>query len=234
MLKKLKQLYATTSSSRFKKYLEKKGVTIGENVYFKNCKKMDIDLSNPMLIEIGDNVFFNRDFTLLTHDAVSWIFRIKYKDFVPNSIGKVKIGNNVHFARNVTVLRGVTIGDNVFIGHSSLVTKDIPPNCIAAGSPAKVVCTLDDYYKRSKARCVDELKEYCDIIREKKKREPTIKDFGNNYEIFVSGDKLDDYWEKANKNKDRAKRRLMGHYENYKKNHVSIYNNFEHMLEDCQ
>lgn len=234
MLKKLKHLYATTSSERFRKYLEKKGVTIGKNVYFKNSKKMDFDLSNPMLIEIGNNVFFNRDFTLLTHDAVSWIFRIKYKDFVPNSVGKVKIGNNVHFARNVTVLRGVTIGDNVFIGHSSLVTKDIPPNCIAAGTPAKVICSLDDYYKRSKAKSIEEMKEYCNIIREKKKREPSINDFSNNYELFVSGDKLDEYWEKSDKNPKRSRRRLMGHYHSYKKNHKSIFNGFEEMLRECR
>lgn len=234
MLKKLKQLYATSSSARFKRYLQKQGVTIGDNVYFKNSKKMDFDLSNPMLIEIGNNVFFNRDFTLLTHDAVSWIFRIKYKDFIPNSVGKVHIGNNVHFARNVTILRGVSIGDNVFIGHSSLVTKDIPPNCIAAGIPAKVICSLDDYYKRSKEQCIQEMKEYCNIIREKKQREPSIKDFSNNYEMFVNGDKLEEYWENANKNKKRSIRRMMGHYETYKNNHKSIYKNFEEMLRDCR
>lgn len=45
------------------------------------------------------------------------------------------------------ILKGVTIGDNVFIGANSVVSKDIPSNSIAVGSPARVVHTLDDYYK---------------------------------------------------------------------------------------
>lgn len=156
MIKKLKHIYATSSSSRFKKYLEKKGVSIGKNVCFKDCKKVDIDVSNAMLIEIGDNVFFNIDFTLLTHDAVSRVLSIKYEDYFPDSVGKVKIGNNVHFEKNVTVLKGVTIGDNVFIEHDSMVTKNIPSNCIAGGCPARIIWSLEDYYEQPKEECVDE------------------------------------------------------------------------------
>ena len=38
---------------------------------------------------------------------------------------------------------GVTIGDNVIIGANSVVTKDIPDNCIAVGMPAKIIRQLD-------------------------------------------------------------------------------------------
>jgi acetyltransferase-like isoleucine patch superfamily enzyme len=41
------------------------------------------------------------------------------------------------------VLKGVTIGDNSVIGAMSLVTKDIPANCIAAGTPAKVIRAIE-------------------------------------------------------------------------------------------
>lgn len=54
----------------------------------------------------------------------------------------VKIGNNVWIGSRAMVLKGVTIGDNSVIGAKSLVTKDIPPNCIAAGVPAKVIKTI--------------------------------------------------------------------------------------------
>ena len=40
---------------------------------------------------------------------------------------------------NVVVMKGVTIGDNVIIGANSIVTKDIPANTIAVGSPCKVI-----------------------------------------------------------------------------------------------
>ena len=57
--------------------------------------------------------------------------------------GKVKIGNNVYFARNCTVFKGVTIGDNCIIGFGSVVTHDIPANSVAVGVPARVVGTVE-------------------------------------------------------------------------------------------
>ena len=51
----------------------------------------------------------------------------------------VRIGNNVWIGGDVTILPGVTIGDNCTIGAGSVVTRDIPANSIAAGNPARVV-----------------------------------------------------------------------------------------------
>ena len=50
-----------------------------------------------------------------------------------------KIGDRVWIGANVTVLKGVTIGDHAVIGAGSVVTKDIPENAIAVGVPAKVI-----------------------------------------------------------------------------------------------
>jgi acetyltransferase-like isoleucine patch superfamily enzyme len=54
----------------------------------------------------------------------------------------VAIGDNVWLSVNVTVLKGVTIGEGTLVGAGSIVTKSLPPNCIAAGVPAKVLRTL--------------------------------------------------------------------------------------------
>lgn len=51
----------------------------------------------------------------------------------------VHIGNNVFIGMHCIVMKGVTIGDNSIIGAGSIVTKDIPANCIAAGVPCKVI-----------------------------------------------------------------------------------------------
>lgn len=57
----------------------------------------------------------------------------------------VVIGNNVWLGANVVVLKGVTIGDNTVIGMNSVVTKDMPPNVIAAGNPCKVIRQQENY-----------------------------------------------------------------------------------------
>ena len=63
----------------------------------------------------------------------------------------IVIGENVWLGVRVIVGKGVTIGDNSIIGAGSVVTRDIPANCIAAGNPAVVVRELDparDFIKR--------------------------------------------------------------------------------------
>lgn len=57
--------------------------------------------------------------------------------------GKPVIGNNVSLGVSVTIIGNVHIGDHVTIGAGSVVVKDIPSNCIAAGNPAKVIRFLD-------------------------------------------------------------------------------------------
>jgi acetyltransferase-like isoleucine patch superfamily enzyme len=55
----------------------------------------------------------------------------------------VTIGNDVWIGANVIILKGVNIGSNVIIGAGSLVTHDIPDNCIAAGNPCVVKKLID-------------------------------------------------------------------------------------------
>lgn len=56
----------------------------------------------------------------------------------------IRIEDNVWLGYGVIVMKGVTIGENSIIGMNSVVTKDIPANSIAAGSPAKVVKTINN------------------------------------------------------------------------------------------
>ena len=64
----------------------------------------------------------------------------------------ITIGNNVWSGSHVVINPGVTIGDNAVIGAGSVVTKDIPPNVVAAGVPCRVIREINDrdkhyYYK---------------------------------------------------------------------------------------
>ncbi|WP_325049140.1 DapH/DapD/GlmU-related protein [Alginatibacterium sediminis] len=54
----------------------------------------------------------------------------------------IQIGNSVWIGANVTICPGVSIADNVVVGAGSVVTKDLPENCVCAGVPAKVIRKL--------------------------------------------------------------------------------------------
>jgi maltose O-acetyltransferase len=54
----------------------------------------------------------------------------------------IAIESNAWLGGGVIVLPGVTIGENTVVGAGSIVTKDLPPNVVAAGNPARVVRSL--------------------------------------------------------------------------------------------
>lgn len=56
----------------------------------------------------------------------------------------VRIGNDVWIGGNVTILPGVTIGNNVVVAAGAVVTKDIPDNTLVGGVPAKKIRDLED------------------------------------------------------------------------------------------
>ncbi len=56
---------------------------------------------------------------------------------------RVTVGDYTHIGTNSTVVAGVTIGERCMIGAGSVVTKDIPPYCVAVGNPARVVKRYD-------------------------------------------------------------------------------------------
>lgn len=120
------------------------GMTVGKD--FKRLQGVILDPSHCWLITIGDNVTMAPRVHILCHDAST-------KDFLGyTKIGRVDIGNNVFIGAETVVLPGVTIGDNVIIGANSTVTKDIPTGSVAAGSPARVICTLEEYLSKERTR----------------------------------------------------------------------------------
>lgn len=153
-------------SDTYIKYLLKKGCTIGKGTYFYSPKDTFVDPTRPFLITIGENVKITKGVTLLTHGFDWCVLKQVYGDVLGSS-GKVNIGNNVFIGMNTTVLKGVNIGDNVIIGANSLVNKDIPNNCVAAGNPIKVICSLEDYYKKRKSMQLAEAEELVKAYREK-------------------------------------------------------------------
>ncbi|NLF43698.1 MAG: acyltransferase [Bacteroidales bacterium] len=221
-MRNLKLRWARTSSKRYIKYLRGLGIKVGNDLWITPAiKTLHIDVTRPSLVEIGDFVRLNRNFTLLTHDGGFYVLRNKYKEFIPQS-GRVKIGNNVYFGRNCTVFKGVTIGDNCIIGFGSIVTKDIPSNSVAVGAPAKVVSTLDEYYNKRKEKCINEALDYALSIKQRFNRKPRIEEFWEEFPLFLDGDE--------DCEKLPIKKQLGPSYGDYRKSHKAIFNGFEDFL----
>lgn len=170
----IKMIWHKRSSSAYIKYLRKKGIHIGEHCIIRAPRTARIDVSRPSLVTIGNNVDMNMNFQILTHDWASLVFRTKYNDFV-NSSGHV------------------TIGDNCVIGACSLVTKNIPANSVAAGVPCRVICSIDEYYRKRKQVALAEAVEYVQSIQKRFKRDPFKRELYEEFIYFTHKDNIEQY-----------------------------------------
>jgi maltose O-acetyltransferase len=103
---------------------------------FVNYGLVALDVAS---ITIGDDVQVGPNVQLLTptHPVEPDARRAKWEAAEP-----IAIEGNVWLGGGVIVLPGVTIGENTVVGAGSIVTKDLPPNVVAAGNPARVVRSI--------------------------------------------------------------------------------------------
>jgi acetyltransferase-like isoleucine patch superfamily enzyme len=112
--------------------------THNENTFIKigdNCGFSGVVIGAFTQIILGNNVRCGANVLITDSD---W----HANDPRVDSPRPVKIGNNVWLGYSSIILKGVEIGDNSIIGAGSVVTKSIPANVIAAGNPCKVIKTL--------------------------------------------------------------------------------------------
>lgn len=142
-------------SESYLNYYRQRGASIGTGcVVFEPLDTM-IDVSRPYLLDIGENVQILKGVTILTHGYDWAVLKGKYGEVLGNA-RPVKIGNNVFIGRNATILGDVTIGNNVIIGAGSIVTHNIPDDCVAVGVPARIIGSVEDYYEKRKKQQVIE------------------------------------------------------------------------------
>lgn len=118
-----------------------KHTKMGDRVFIN----YDFTVQDDAMVTIGSDVNFGPKCTIVTpvHPMIA-----SERNAMRTASGEVKrlcyakpvtIGNSVWFGANVTVCGGVTIGDGCVIGAGSVVVKDIPAGCFAAGNPARVI-----------------------------------------------------------------------------------------------
>jgi maltose O-acetyltransferase len=111
-------------------------ITIGARC-FANFGLVALDVAP---ITIGDDVQIASNVQLLTptHPVEPGPRRAKWEAAKP-----IMIGDNVWLGGGAIVLAGVTIGENTVVGAGTVVVRDLPPNVVAVGNPARIVRQLD-------------------------------------------------------------------------------------------
>jgi len=111
-------------------------VTVGDR-FFLGSNSRIVAYEN---IEIGNDVSIADMVSIIDHDHEYHLeggrLMIEKGSF---DTAPIRIGSNVWLGDKVTVLKGVTISDDVIVAANSVVTKDVPPRVVVAGAPARVI-----------------------------------------------------------------------------------------------
>lgn len=112
-----------------------KNITVGEQVFINACCHFQ-DHGGVTLgdgCQIGHNVVF----ATLNHELAP-----EKRQFTHPA--PITLGRKVWVGSNATILSGVTIGDNAVVAAGAVVTKDVPPNAVVGGVPARLIKTITD------------------------------------------------------------------------------------------
>ncbi|WP_292344083.1 acyltransferase [Methanohalophilus sp. DAL1] len=110
-----------------------RGVNIGNNVYVGY--DVVFDRIHPELITVGDYSEIGDKCIISAHSRGTLTTRHAY----PRKMEPIEIGSGVSITPGCIIIQGVTIGNDSIIGVGSVVSRDIPPNSLAMGYPARVI-----------------------------------------------------------------------------------------------
>lgn len=112
-----------------------KNIYVGKNVFINSC----CHFQDQGGVYIGDDVLIGSQvvFATINHGK-------NPSDRSDNCPSSIHVGNKVWIGSHVTILPGVTIGDNAIVAAGAVVTHDVPENTIVGGVPAKIIKSIED------------------------------------------------------------------------------------------
>lgn len=134
--------FCLPSSSARIKYIKKHQVfdAVGDNFFFQPRKLP----SDSKFIRFHNNVSVAADVTFVNHDVLYLVLRNMDERQDSEHMGCTEIMDNVFIGLGSIILSDVRIGPNAVVAAGSVVTKDVPPNSVVGGVPAKVIGSFED------------------------------------------------------------------------------------------
>lgn len=179
------------SSESYVNYLRSIGVKIGEDCTIYVPSKTLIDEQYPWMITIGDHVRITEGCKLLTHDYSWSVLKLdnnisETAGAILGASGVIEIGNNVFIGMNTIITKKVKIGNNVIIGAGSVVTKDCPSDGVYAGVPARRIMGISEFYAKRKAAQLEEAKTLAIKYSERFGKLPPEEIFNEYFMLFCA------------------------------------------------
>lgn len=141
--------------------LRRAGLQIGADCSMGSLRGFPAFGSEPYLVSIGDHVGFGPGVMFVTHDGGTSVITREPQYRHVLKYGRVTIHDNSFIGQNVLLMPGAEVGPNSIVGAGSVVTRATPPNSVLAGSPARVVMSIEEYAQRSLATSPDvDVSEY--------------------------------------------------------------------------
>lgn len=135
-------------SKKRTKYIIKKNVfkSVGDNFFFQP-RMIPAD---PELIKFHNNVTVASGVTFINHDIIHDMLN-NMGENTNYKAGCIEVMDNVFIGSNSTILPDVKIGPNAIVAAGSVVTKNVEPNTVVGGNPAKKICTFDEFIEKRKS-----------------------------------------------------------------------------------
>lgn len=139
---------ARPSAGEWTAFLKRHG---GFHSFGENCFILPESVfTDPEYTSIGNNVWIVGAWISGHDGSVIMLNRAYGKNL--DAVGPVIIRDDVFIGRGATILPGVTIGPRAIIGAGAVISRDVPPNSVVAGNPARFIRTLDEHVAKIQER----------------------------------------------------------------------------------